>query len=79
MTRLSSWVLLDGTGIVSTLLCGRYPEAGRSSWMFLKCMQAENLKQPSPTQVEEYGFTISAQSLGSSGPVDVSFPQFLPL
>jgi hypothetical protein len=48
--------------------------------MFLKhCVQAENLKQPSLMQVDDYGFTIRPESLGSSGPVDVSFPQFLPL
>jgi hypothetical protein len=57
-----------------------YFEAWLPSWMFLKhCVQAENLKQPSLMQVDDYGFTIRPESLGSSGPVDVSFPQFLPL
>lgn len=41
--------------------------------------QVEHLDYPSDSLINEYGVAVTASSLGSSGPVDVSYPAFIPL
>lgn len=41
--------------------------------------QSEKLNVPSPALVAEHGYVVEPSSLGSQGPVDVSFPAYLPM
>ncbi|GLB44106.1 putative GMC oxidoreductase [Lyophyllum shimeji] len=56
---------------------------GNAGWnwnRFYAAMEkAEALNPPSQDLVDQFGFVINPSSLGSAGPVDVSFPNFLPL
>ncbi len=41
--------------------------------------QAEKLNYPSVTLVDEYGVAVTADSLGASGPIDLSYPAYIPM
>ncbi|KAF8887052.1 GMC oxidoreductase-domain-containing protein [Mucidula mucida] len=49
------------------------------------CMDArsrsrtEKLNYPSVTLIDEYGVAVTASSLGTSGPIDLSYPAYIPI
>jgi len=89
--NLSSGKVLGGDSAVNGLVWVRGPKEeydafeklGNPGWnwgRFYSAMRkAEALNQPSQDLVDQFGFVIKPSSLGSTGPVDVSFPAFLPL
>ncbi|KAG6876677.1 hypothetical protein C0993_001314 [Termitomyces sp. T159_Od127] len=60
-----------------------FADLGNPGWnwdRFYSAMRkAENLEMPSQELTDEFGFVVEPGSLGSAGPVNVSFPAFLPL
>lgn len=50
-----------------------------SSEINVLVLQSETLHVPSPALVASNGYVIEPASHGTTGPVDVSFPAFLPL
>jgi len=89
--NLSSGKVLGGDSAVNGLVWVRGPKEeydafealGSPEWnwknFYAAMRMAESFQTPSLDQVQGYGFTTRGQSLGSRGPVEVSFPQFLPL
>ncbi|KAG5649185.1 hypothetical protein H0H81_005592, partial [Sphagnurus paluster] len=89
--NISSGKVLGGTSSVNGLVWVRgnkeeydaIEALGNKGWdwdLFYAAMkQSEAFKMPSAVQVEELGFTVNPSSLGTSGPVEVSFPNYLPL
>ncbi|KAF9463402.1 hypothetical protein BDZ94DRAFT_1259269 [Collybia nuda] len=89
--NLSSGKVLGGDSSVNGLVWVRGPKAeydaieslGNPGWnwdVFYAAMRkAESLNTPSPDLTRKFGFQVEPQSLGSTGPIDVSFPDFLPI
>ncbi|KAF9460466.1 hypothetical protein BDZ94DRAFT_1311477 [Collybia nuda] len=83
--------VLGGDSSVNGLVWVRGPKAeydaigslGNPGWnwdaFYAAMRKAESLNIPSPELTREFGFQVQPQSLGSTGPVDVSFPDFLPI
>lgn len=55
----------------------------RSSYVYgaplLNLKQSETLSVPSRALVEKNGYVVESSSFGSKGPINVSFPDYLPL
>ncbi|KAF8064121.1 hypothetical protein FPV67DRAFT_1671869 [Lyophyllum atratum] len=89
--NLSSGKILGGGSAVNGLVWVRGPkeeydaieDLGNPGWnwdrFYAAMNKAEALNKPSQDLVDEFGFVIKPSSLGSTGPVEVSFPNFLPL
>ncbi|KAG5650469.1 hypothetical protein H0H81_012132 [Sphagnurus paluster] len=89
--NLSSGKILGGGSAVNGLVWVRgakeeynaIEDLGNSGWnwnrFYAAMKKAEAVKTPSAVQTNQFGYTVKASSLGSSGPVDVSFPNYLPL
>ncbi len=46
---------------------------------FIFFRRPEQLEYPSASLIDEYGYVVDASSVGTSGPVSLSFPAYLPL
>ncbi|KAJ7590654.1 hypothetical protein C8J56DRAFT_538926 [Mycena floridula] len=89
--NLSSGKILGGDSAINGLVWVRGAKEeydalealGSPGWNWAKLYpymkKVEKLNKPSADLVSEYGYVIKPSSLGSSGPVDLSFPAFLPL
>ena len=53
--------------------------AFRSLVYELNLLQSEKLNQPAAVSAAQYGYSAVSSSHGNVGPVDVSFPPFIPL
>ncbi|KAG6898025.1 hypothetical protein C0992_007021 [Termitomyces sp. T32_za158] len=60
-----------------------FADLGNPGWnwdnFYSAMKKAENLERPSQELTDEFGFVVEPSSLGSAGPLNVSFPAFLPL
>ncbi|KAG6812689.1 hypothetical protein H0H92_001318 [Tricholoma furcatifolium] len=89
--NLSSGKILGGDSAVNGLVWVRgakedynaIESLGNPGWnwdrFYAAMRKAETLEQPSQQLVDEYGFVINSDTVGSTGPVHVSFPAFLPI
>lgn len=89
--NLSQGKILGGDSAVNGLVWVRgakeeydaLEQLGSSGWnwdsLYKYMKKSEKLNIPSQDLVKEFGFVVQPSSHGSSGPVDVSFPKFLPL
>ncbi|TFK37669.1 hypothetical protein BDQ12DRAFT_685079 [Crucibulum laeve] len=86
----SSGKILGGGSAVNGLVWIRGPKAeydaieqlGSPGWnwnsLYTTMKKSEKLNQPDPVYAQEFGYSAVASSHGSSGPIDVSFPPFIP-
>ncbi|KAK0192922.1 hypothetical protein F5146DRAFT_1192062 [Armillaria mellea] len=89
--NLSSGKILGGDSSVNGLVWTRASKAeydafetlGSPGWnwdtLYAHMQKAEQLEYPSASLIDEFGYVVDASSLGTSGPVSVSFPAYLPL
>ncbi|KAF8895101.1 hypothetical protein BD779DRAFT_701644 [Infundibulicybe gibba] len=89
--NLSQGKVLGGDSAVNGLAWTRGPkedydtfeELGSPGWnwdnLFGFMKMSEKLSTPSPAATRENGYVVRPSSFGSSGPIDVSFPSYLPL
>ncbi|KAF8990253.1 GMC oxidoreductase-domain-containing protein [Cyathus striatus] len=83
--------ILGGDSAVNGLVWVRPPvaeldafeELGNPGWnwdtLYPAMKKSETLNSPSAVQTKEYGQSAVAASHGTSGPIDVSFPPYLPI
>ncbi|KAK0220402.1 hypothetical protein IW262DRAFT_1482881 [Armillaria fumosa] len=89
--NLSSGKILGGDSAINGLVWTRASKAeydafetlGSPGWnwdtLYAHMQKAEQLEYPSASLIDEYGYVVDASSVGTSGPVSVSFPAYLPL
>ncbi|KAF8627583.1 hypothetical protein AX17_006156 [Amanita inopinata Kibby_2008] len=89
--NLSSGKILGGDSAVNGLVWVRPPKAeydafevlGNEGWnwdsMYAAMKKSETLDQPTAVHAAEYGYSAVPSSHGDSGPVQASFPPFIPL
>ncbi|KAG6908470.1 hypothetical protein DXG01_004473 [Tephrocybe rancida] len=89
--NLSSGKILGGDSAVNGLVWVRgareeydaFANLGSPGWnwdrFYLAMKRAETLEEPSQELVDDFGFVIKPSTIGSTGPVNVSFPAFLPI
>ncbi|KAM6493412.1 hypothetical protein JOM56_011546 [Amanita muscaria] len=89
--NLSAGKILGGDSSVNGLIWARPPKAEYDAWeqlgnhgwnwnsMYDAMKKSEKLNQPSPSDTALYGYSAVPSSHGNSGPIDVSFPPFIPL
>ncbi|KAG6856549.1 hypothetical protein H0H87_003368, partial [Tephrocybe sp. NHM501043] len=89
--NLSSGKILGGDSAVNGLVWVRgareeydaISDLGNPGWdwdgFYSAMKKAETLETPSRELVDEFGFVINSSTVGSRGPVNVSFPAFLPI
>ncbi|KAK7463003.1 hypothetical protein VKT23_007585 [Stygiomarasmius scandens] len=88
---MSSGKILGGDSAVNGLVWitgaeeeyDAYETLGSPGWnwhnMHQCLVKAEKLNMPSDALVDQFGFVVEPSSHGSSGPVEISFPQYLPI
>ncbi|PFH50002.1 GMC oxidoreductase [Amanita thiersii Skay4041] len=89
--NLSSGKVLGGDSAVNGLVWTRpskteydaFEALGAKGWnwnsMYAAMKKSEKINIPDAVHVQEFGYSVVPSSLGNSGPVDVSFPPFIPL
>ncbi|EKM74904.1 hypothetical protein AGABI1DRAFT_109751 [Agaricus bisporus var. burnettii JB137-S8] len=89
--NLSSGKVLGGGSAVNGLVWGRpakedwddFERLGSSGWnwenLYGSARKSETLNVPAAPFAQEYGYSVEPASHGHSGPVDTSFPPFVPL
>lgn len=89
--NLSSGKILGGDSSINGLVWTRASKAeydafetlGSPGWnwdtLYAHMQKAEQLEYPSASLIDEYGYVVDASSVGTSGPVSLSFPAYLPL
>ncbi|KAK0449826.1 uncharacterized protein EV420DRAFT_1483047 [Desarmillaria tabescens] len=85
------FTILGGDSAINGLVWTRASKAeydafetlGSPGWnwdtLYAHMQKAEQLEYPAASLIDEYGYVVDASSVGTSGPVSVSFPAYLPL
>ncbi|KXN83980.1 Glucose oxidase, partial [Leucoagaricus sp. SymC.cos] len=89
--NLSSGKVLGGDSAVNGLVWSRpyktdwddFEKLGNTGWnwdnMYDAARKSEKVNIPAPQFAKQYGYSVNASSHGRSGPVETSFPPFIPL
>ncbi|KAF5353559.1 hypothetical protein D9756_008091 [Leucocoprinus leucothites] len=89
--NLSQGKILGGDSAVNGLVWCRpyrtdwddFEKLGNPGWnwknMYAAARKSEKVNSPQPQFAREYGYGVNPASHGSSGPVETSFPPFIPL